>query len=185
MSILLPPPPREQSNAVQWGQWYEVLYRAIAELRSDLDAHTARFTDWVAYTPTGSFNTNTTYTGFWRRVGDSMQVRVHLAFTGAPNSATLSDIDIPTGYTIDTAKLLSTSQYKQIVGVCNLRDEGTASIAGLVYYKDTGSVQPLWIQGAAAPDTRLQQVSETSPFTIANTDTMNLDFVVPITGWGA
>jgi hypothetical protein len=59
----------------------------------------ASATDWVAWTPTGAWTTNTpTYTGFWRRVGDSMEVRVNVAFTGAPDATSFYvnlPLDIP------------------------------------------------------------------------------------------
>ena len=46
----------------------------------------AAMTDWVAYTPTGSWITNTTYTGKWRRVGDSMEVQGLAICSGAPTA---------------------------------------------------------------------------------------------------
>ena len=36
------------------------------------------FTDWVSYTPTGAYSTNTTYAGKWRRIGDTMEVNAYL-----------------------------------------------------------------------------------------------------------
>ena len=64
----------------------------------------APVTDWVSYTPTGSWTTNTTYTGKWRRVGDSIQVQAKITLSGAPNAATQLQIGIPSGLTIDTTK---------------------------------------------------------------------------------
>jgi hypothetical protein len=61
-------------------------------------------TDWQSFTPTGSFTTNTTYTGQYRRVGDSIEFQAHLAFAGSPNSVSCS-VNLPSGLTIDTAKI--------------------------------------------------------------------------------
>ena len=61
-------------------------------------------TDWVSYTPTGSWTVNTTYSGKWRRVGDSIEVDVNVSLSGAPNATTLS-INLPSGYSIDTSKI--------------------------------------------------------------------------------
>ena len=43
---------------------------------------------WVAYTPAATWSTNTTMTGFWRRVGDSMDLKFMATLAGAPDSAT-------------------------------------------------------------------------------------------------
>jgi hypothetical protein len=59
--------------------------------------------DWTSFTPTGNMTTNVTYTGFWRRVGDSMHIRARLAFSGATD-ATILSVNLPSGYTVDSAK---------------------------------------------------------------------------------
>jgi hypothetical protein len=54
----------------------------------------AAMSDWVAYTPTlkgstnGSTFTNQTTTGFYRRVGDSIEVQIRTIFSGAPGTGT-------------------------------------------------------------------------------------------------
>ncbi len=49
----------------------------------------AAVSDWVSFTPTGSWTTNTTYTGLWRRIGDSMEIQAKALCSGAPTSAGL------------------------------------------------------------------------------------------------
>jgi len=58
---------------------------------------------WTTFTPTGSFTTNTTYTGKYRQVGQDVEVLYHLAFAGAPNT-TASTLNLPVE--IDTAYIL-------------------------------------------------------------------------------
>ena len=77
-----------------------------------LESQDEIFTSWTDYTPTGSWSTNTTYTGKWRRVGDEMEIQVKVATTGTCTDAVLS-VDIPSGYTIDANKLVETGSYGQ------------------------------------------------------------------------
>ncbi len=56
----------------------------------------------VAFTPTGSWNSNTTYTGMWHREGKFAIVSWHLAMAGVPNSVTLT-LNLPSNITIDTS----------------------------------------------------------------------------------
>ena len=63
--------------------------------------------DWVAYTPaTQGFGTITNSSFFWRRVGDSCQIRG--LFTSGTVSAVMAQIGLP-GLTIDSTKLSSSS----------------------------------------------------------------------------
>ena len=55
--------------------------------------------DWVSFTPTGDFTTNSTYTGYYRRNGTNLEARQKITFTGASNSAYFS-FDLPLTYTI-------------------------------------------------------------------------------------
>lgn len=139
---------------------------------------------WTAFTPTGSWIANTTYTGMWRRIGDSIQVQARLALAGAPTSATLT-VNIPSGLTIDTAKLLSTTAFEQPLpgSVCTPRDAGTRSYTGGVWYSSTTAVQPFWIQDNGSDVIQAQTITEAIPFTFGNTDTVVLSFMAPISGW--
>ena len=51
-------------------------------------------TDPIAFTPTGSFTTNTTYTGNYWRVGKFAYINYILNFSGAPNATSLT-LDMP------------------------------------------------------------------------------------------
>ena len=64
-------------------------------------------TDWTSFTPvlTG-FGTPGAEVGYWRRVGDSMEVRASWEF-GSPTGVN-AELDIPGGYSIDLAKIEST-----------------------------------------------------------------------------
>lgn len=132
-------------------------------------------TDWVSYTPTGSWTSNATYSGRWRRVGDQMQVSGNIAISGAPSPSTNLLFSLPSGYSIDTSKLEITSL--KILGQGVLRDNGTDDTSIMVEYGTTTQVGFRKYQGSS--------LSPTSPITFAANDSLNFIFSVPIAGWSS
>lgn len=135
-------------------------------------------TDWQSYTPTGSWVSNTTYTGKWRRVGDSMEIQALLTLTGAPTNTALS-FTIPSGFTIDTTKMLS-----------NVFGRVTAGHAGgsfdlTVLYTNTTTLFVTYILTGSGTTGAMGHLSTTAPFTWANTDTISVTALFPITGWSS
>ncbi|MGZ3794776.1 MAG: hypothetical protein ACXVB1_00320, partial [Pseudobdellovibrionaceae bacterium] len=140
--------------------------------------------DWVSYTPTGSWVSNTTYVGAWRKVGDSMFVQGKIALTGAPTSATLT-INLPSGYTIDTSKLAEGSTANRTL------PNSTAWIvsAGLAYtgnvsYSSTTAVQITTLLGSTSAN-NTGTVTQAIPGTFTNGDLIDFSFQVPIVGWSS
>lgn len=136
---------------------------------------------WVSYTPTGSWVTNTTYTGFWRRAGDSIELQIRVATSGAPTAATLT-ASLPSGLSIDTAKLNAAANTAGIMGTARARDnDGTAVYGGQPRYNDTTTVVPLIINAAS---TTFAAVNATTPFTFAANDSVEIYIAgLPISGW--
>jgi len=98
-----------------------------------LESQDEIFTSWVSYTPTGAYSTNVTYSGKWRRVGDTMEIRVMLEFTGVA-SGTMG-VSIPSGYSVDLNKLArSSTNTKNKIG------EFQYDAAGSYYYQGTVGV---------------------------------------------
>jgi hypothetical protein len=94
---------------------------------------------WKAFTPTGTWTTNTTYTGVMRRVGQNLEGRVRVTVSGAP-SGTFS-VTIPSSLTIDTAALPSGSSVHP-VGTAMLIDASpSGNYAGNVYISTTTSLR--------------------------------------------
>lgn len=136
--------------------------------------------DFQSYTPTGSWVSNTTYSGYWRRVGDSVHVIARVAVSGgAPTAATLT-IGLPSGLTIDTAKLPSTSTNSGAFGAARIYDSGTAQYAGTVMYQNTTTVTVSY-QGTGS----LGWVTNTAPMSFTTGDEVDVEFMVPITGWSS
>jgi hypothetical protein len=140
--------------------------------------------DWMSYTPTGSLSTNATYTGKWRRVGDSMSVSARIAFSGATDAATAFTINIPSGYTIDTSKLLGTGALSQSIGQGLLYDDNTTvSYFCDVVYNSTTSVRFRLLSAGGTFAQEDNNVTAATPITIANLDHIECDVIIPISEW--
>lgn len=127
-------------------------------------------TDMVSYSPNVSSPAIVTNSGKWRRVGDMMEIEVFVEWNGAGGGGGLL-IDIPSGYTIDTAKLASATTSR--VGGGQWLDNGTAYYDVSVIYSDTNSLKFMQTSGTAYLDG--------SAF--ASGDQMKFNAMVPITGW--
>lgn len=139
--------------------------------------------DWQEFTPTGSWNTNVVYTGFWRRVGDSMEVYAKVECDGgAPNSATLT-INMPSGYEIDVNKLTGALAQREVLGRSYTTNVGTGAYYGNVVGDTSTSVLPQWTDSAAAAASAFKSVTQASPFTYGDTDYVQVYFKVPVVGW--
>lgn len=147
-------------------------------------------TDLVTFTPTGSFNTNTTYTGRWRRVGDKAQYVIRASFSGAANAATFTANLFP-GHVIDTNKLtnFTSADLGQILGVAVVYDAsggmGVNQLIGHVLYSSTTAVTCANILNNDTATHSLRQLTNTSIITFANGDYVEIAFEVPIAGWSS
>lgn len=141
-------------------------------------------TDWIAFTPTGSWSANTTYTGFWRRVGDSAEVQIKLALTGAPTAATLS-VNMPSGLVIDAAKLTTGASNGLVLGTGFIVDaDGLGWLKCSPLYASSTSVW-IYVEKSDQVPTYLGAITETSPVTFNSPNVIQVEFKVPIAGWSS
>lgn len=142
-------------------------------------------TDWKSFTPTGSWSTNTTYTGFWRRVGDQMEVKYLLSLAGAPTSANLT-VNLPSGYVIDTTKVLETASNIVEFGDGVIFDSGTgqASLSAKYSSSTALAITYLDVTSVGASNT-FSNVTQAAPMTFANGDYVFVHVRVPIAGWSS
>jgi hypothetical protein len=137
-------------------------------------------TEWQSFTPTGSWSTNTTYTGKWRRIGDSAEFDIVLTLAGAPTASDLS-INIPTSIgTIDTAKTSSSTANRESFGTVNVDDSGTRRYVGGVIYASTSAVGLTHSESGNAG-----VINATNPVTFGSSDSVSVRFKVPISNWAA
>lgn len=129
--------------------------------------------DWVDYTPTGTWVTNTTYTGKWRRVGDTMEIRAYAALSGAPTGS----------FTLRTPSQFTVDETKALLPTSGSYGEAFAYSGGSLY---TGTVT---YQGSSAINVIGNSTgniwSATIPATFANTNYVHIHAFLPITGWSA
>jgi hypothetical protein len=136
-------------------------------------------TDPVSWTPTGSWVTNTTYTGKYQRVGNMGLFEVLVSLTGAPTNAALT-INLP--FTIDTAAFPS-STTQEVLGVGQAVNGGSG-YEFAVLYSTTTAVRVLYKNAAGTP-LAYSALSATAPVTWANTDVIAVRFTAPIVGWSS
>lgn len=142
-------------------------------------------TDWVSWTPTGSWTSNTTYTGKWRRVGDKAEYRVLVTTSGAPTSVALT-INLPSGHILDTAKLTSSTN-TAILGFGHILDTGIAYYDANVYFS-VGSTGLVSVGIENASGTYLNSISPvnaTTPMTWTSGDHVEVNFSIPISNWAS
>lgn len=133
--------------------------------------------DWTAYTPTGSWVSNTTYTGFYRVVGGDLEAEAKIALTGAPTATSLT-VGNPSGQVCDSTKQVS--QNTSTAAWYN----STGSAAGTGYkfyttYASSTSVLVAYQSSVAAVGTA---VNATSPATWANGDFLIVKWKCPLSG---
>jgi hypothetical protein len=135
--------------------------------------------NWVSFTPTGSFTTNTTYKGRYRQVGDSIEVFTELNFTGAPNAAQLS-INLPGSFTIDTSKLTSPTTPELGFGDGTANDN-TVNAFQLVPKWSTTTALLVRYMNNAPPISNAPAVTQAAPFAIGSGDSYYIHYSVPVT----
>lgn len=136
-------------------------------------------TSWASFTPTGSWSTNTTYSGMMRRSKDGAEFVIQLALAGAPTATALT-VNLPV--TIDTAKVPGdTRRYGDVL----LAAGGYGSTQrglGYVYHNTTTAVS-VGVLDDAAGTADLRALTHNDPAVLGNGDRVVLRFAVPVSGW--
>jgi hypothetical protein len=138
-------------------------------------------TAWEAFTPTGSWTDNTTYTGFRRRVGENLECQVRVSLSGAPNSTTL-DINLPPGLTINTNSQVASDTNGLVLGHGTIRNPGPKRTPLWAYYLSSTSMR-LRYGLTSGTDLSVPDVTQAAPATFASADFITLDYKVPIAEW--
>lgn len=142
-------------------------------------------TDWVSFTPTGSWSTNTTYSGFWRRVGDSIEVAYNLLLSGAPTAAPLT-VNLPTGLSIDVSKIAGGVNGSVVFPSGGIaRDNGSIDYPIRAGFNSITSLAVYVANSSSTYDSN-NQVSNTVPVTFGSPDNIWVSVTnIPILGWSS
>jgi hypothetical protein len=139
--------------------------------------------DNVTFTPTGSWSTNTTYTGSYSRVGQHVIINYKIALAGAPTAANLN-LNLPTGLTVDETALLESDTRANVTLNGDVYDNGSDRYDVIAAYSFTNNRFDIRVK--SRPTTYIEQdtdVSNTVPITFASGDVITLSVRVPISGW--
>ena len=141
-------------------------------------------TEPTAFTPTGSWSSNTTYSGTWFRTKNgTLKIEGKVAVSGAPTATSLS-INLPFGLAIDTVKLGGTDNRE--LGRSTILDSGSTYYQGRVQYNNTTSVSLVADSKFSSNNySEYMAVSNSAPMTWANGDYVTFSFEVPIVGWSS
>ncbi len=133
----------------------------------------------ISFTPTGSWSTNTTYTGQYQIINGRAFYDIKIVLSGAPDSAALT-INLP--HTIDTTRILDTTDQQLILGFGDILDAGLIRYLACIKYKTTTTAYIVCFDSSATLLTNNANVTQALPITFATGDTINLRFDVPIVG---
>ena len=137
---------------------------------------------WNTWTPTGSWSTNTTYTGKWRRVGDAAEISVKVATSGAPTSASLT-VNNPTGFTTDTSALVNTTANdRPSLGRLTISDSGLTIYDGFVAYSSS-TATALFVDESDLAYTVTAPITQTAPMTFGSGDSITANYTIPVAEW--
>jgi hypothetical protein len=133
-------------------------------------------TEWQSYTPTiGGATSRSTTSFYYRRVGDNLEIQG--GFTVSAGVGSAITVSIPAGLTIDTTKLIATSNASH-VGTAMALDTGARFFDGIVHYLDNTTLR-VWDTFNAGGNTW----NASNPMTWASGDTFALRVTVPISQW--
>lgn len=144
-------------------------------------------TGTTAFTPTGSWTTNSTYTGRWWQVGDRLYFRVRVALAGAPNATSLTINYLPPGLAVDTSKMLGTATNGSVpLAKCNMQSAASGGYEGMGYWNGAGNLAPVAINAAGTYGT-ITNITQAAPATFASGDSVECSSIdgVPIVGWSS
>lgn len=129
----------------------------------------------LAFTPTGSWVSNTTYAGYWWRDGNRINFDVTLTLTGAPTSAALT-LSMPAGTSVDSSVMSSTLASFLTSG--RAIDADGNNFAMMAIYNSTSLIS---LQTSAAT---VVNITQAAPFTFAAGDFISFQVKdIPIPGW--
>lgn len=171
-----------QCNASNNGKILKFDYVSVFD-RPIISAAINEQTPWVAYTPaiSAGLGTPTSVNFFWRRNGDSIDVKG--TFTTGTVAASLATIGLPNGYVIDTTKVSiqnSSGSPGQKVGT--YQAQGASLDGWLITATGTSSTLVYFGNGLTSSAMITPQNGST---VLANSTHTSVEFTLPIVGLSA
>jgi hypothetical protein len=141
------------------------------------------FTEYTtSVTPTGSWSTNTTYTGRISRMPNGyLLYNFRVATSGAPTAAALT-VNMPTGYVIDTARFPAGSAGNTPIGLGVANDASVNPFDATAAVNSTTSILT-YARSVSGSLITYSTVTNAAPFTFTTSDYVELHVTVPIVDW--
>lgn len=140
----------------------------------------AKITDWISFTPTGLWTQNTTYSGKYRRIGNTCEVWIDVMLSGNPNAATFT-VEPPSGLTIDSNKI-NNATLGPPVGIAIIYEDTVAVRGGAtVCYSSASSV--FYIRAITTAPNTVTDVTNTAPMSFGVNDRIFMLFSFPVEEW--
>lgn len=137
-------------------------------------------TEYISTDCTGTHTANVAYTCFYRRVGDEMEVKADLNYSGSTTAANLV-LTVPEGLSMDTSKMASGSFSNiQPVGYGTFLDSGVTVYEILVGRSSSDTTLQVYYKPTA---TSYAVFSNSAPVSIVSGDRMSIHYRIPITEW--
>jgi hypothetical protein len=138
--------------------------------------------EWTAFTPIIGGTTHSGSAGYWRQVGDSMEVSARF-FVITPNAGSAT-VTLPNGHAMDFAKLLpaQTEMIGQYVRTNGTSKYYTGNNAGIMMHDGFSGTTVLFSDSAQALGFMSMEIGNSG---FAAGEGVHLRFKVPIVGWSA
>lgn len=137
-------------------------------------------TDWVDYTPTGSWTTNTTYTGKYRRVGSDAEFQVKVAMSGTPSAGSLT-VNLPSGITFNSSSMVQLDSFTST----DYNSSGKQGSGGYKFYSVYNNASSVLVVYQSTTGAVGAAVTPTAPVSFVSGDYIIVRFKGPITGWSS
>jgi len=139
---------------------------------------------WKSFTPTGSWTTNTTYYGAYRRVGDSIDIYYRWNMSGQPNATNLI-LNMPNNLEMDFSKLNLQVDADSALGYGNYTDAGTSVYIISATRLSNSSFRIHYLRNLSDKIISHWTVTHNDPFVPGSGDFGQIYIRgIPVKGWG-
>lgn len=137
----------------------------------------------ISYTPTGNFTSNVGYVGRWQRIGKTLLGSIDMTFSGVPSPSGPTNFSMPANQQIDLTGLANGGNGDRVlVGQANFFDNGAANYWGRIGISSSTILLIGYVNASGTFGVN-GNGTETTPFTLNNTDSISAQITVPALGW--
>lgn len=141
------------------------------------------FLTYEIYAPAGTWTSNTTYSGTFRVIGDTLESHVSIELSGIPTTTSTDgrlQVSLPAGYVIDTSQLSDENRIP--LGSATLFDNlGNWYAATVVWHNNlSNSEVEVLYHSVSGSLVTVTAVTDTTPFVWGAGDKVDIYYSVPV-----